>query len=479
MNDDNLIEQLAYNYVLAMSKNEFNPQAIANTNVLNDLGRESVINLLKMPIEEFCNLYRPFKVKDFVYKHDYFTPRNMYLIHPLYYTYYTYIVFKLAYIFSSKKDNFNFSRDHMKIFYSGLLDLQLSYKDVKENALYQKSYQLFQQEREKYKGKPALKIDIQDFFNSIKISNLMIKLKKVFGETEVIKDLNYFFKHCELESLPQFHYSIASSILSQFYLNEFDDKLQKLLIREELQLIRYVDDMYIIHLDGSEDRKKNNNILNEISYYLWSDSLVLNTSKTRMLSSNEFTSITDIFMSEYEDERSTFSAERIIEDKATEVIENSLLNDLIEELCRVEESHGIDLEKYKSLMSHYLSIKGDHVNKVLNNIIFSSKWKRMNPEDLKRLVDNWKYVLFNPNKFTVLYIMIYRYLEKGKVLNDSGYRIKRLLNYLFRSEMFTLRDTLIAISYLFQSNLKNLELLQRVEHMNPEYVQYIKTFISK
>lgn len=94
------------------------------------------------------------------------------------------------------------------------------------------------------------------------------------------------------------------------------------------------------------------------------------------------------------------------------------------------------------------------------------------------MVFNWKYILFNPSEFTVLYILAYRYLEERKLLLDDGLKIKKILNYLFKNNVFTLRDSLVAVSYLFQSKVKNRYLLDKISLVNPEYVEYIDFFVK-
>ena len=44
--------------------------------------------------------------------------------------------------------------------------------------------------------------------------------------------------------------------------------------------------------------------------------------------------------------------------------------------------------------------------------------------------------------------------------------------------MFTLRDTLVAVSYLFQSKVKNQDLLKRISQVNPDYVEYLEIFVK-
>jgi hypothetical protein len=478
-NNKDIIE-LAFNYVLEMShQKKYNPQTVANINYLNRFRISKIINIMEMDIKEFCKNFELIKVRDFVYKSDYFTPRDMYLISPLFYTYYTCIVFKLVKKYLKNKSSIlDFSKQKMKIFYSGLLDFNASNIELKINAMFNESYKKFQKEREKFFGKPVLKVDIQNFFNSINTEKLIKKLRDYIGDLKEINDLEYFFYYCGFNSLPQFHYSIASSILSQFYLVDFDLKMLNILERENLFLIRFVDDMFIIHQDGQIDTKKDNTLLNEISYLLWQDGLVLNTNKTESLSPEDFKNTYQLINKEYGPDDRSFLSEKIIDDKINEILKNGYLIKLVEELCEIEKTMGVDLKKYKELTDKYLSINGEDTRKILNNLIFSRKWKMLELEDLKRLVNNWTYILFNPSQFTILYILVCRYLERTKGIDKNGKKIKRLLNYLFRNDSFTFRDTLVTVSYLFQNNSKNSELLKKVSIVNPSYVKFIEKYIE-
>lgn len=467
---------LTYEYVLSMSKSKkYNPQTIANVKFFDRHGFSFIKTELERNVKEFCRRNPHFRARDFIYKNDYFTPRNMYLISPLYYTYYTYIVFRIAKLFLNTEDKLNFSKEKMNIFYSGFLDTGSTVWDIKQNSNFNKSYQSFQKEREKYFDYPVLKLDLQDFFNSIKLKSLIIKLKGLLGKHELIDDLEFFLEYCGFDCLPQFHYSIASSILSQFYLKEFDSKIENVVTRENLVLIRFVDDMYFIYLDGLMDSKRNNNLLNEISHLLWKEELVLNSSKTKFLSPDEYKYTVEVIPLDYDEERVSFTSEKVIDERTKEIINKGYLNQLVNELCTLEKINGIDLKKYKELMDVYISIEGEDNRKILNNIIYSGKWKVLSDKDLVRLVENWEYVQFNPSQFTVLYILICRHLENKNII--SGSKIKRILNYLFRNTSFTFRDTLVAVAYLFQNKNKNNKILGKIENINRDYVLFIKEFI--
>lgn len=468
---------LAYDYVLVMSKKKrYNAQTAANYNYLNRIGKKKAIQIIQSKKNIFYDTHEPWIVKDFVYKNDYFTPRNMYLINPLYYLYYTYLVFEISSLFLNRRGILDFSRENMSVFYSGTLNFNTRKSEINKYALFNHSYSRFQQKRKEYFGKPVLKIDIQNFFQNIKINRLILKLRELYGNRSIINELELFFRRCKFDTLPQLHYSIASSILSQFYLQEFDDRIDELLTDEQLFLIRFVDDMYLVHLNGTGAIKKNNNILNQLSYFLWEDELALNTSKTKMLSVEEYRNDYETSKSEYNDVGS-FSPEKIIDEKTTRILEDGSFISFIKELCELEKEKGIDLSEYKRLMVEYLSVEGEDANKVLNNLIFSNKWKNMSDRDLKKIIYSWKYILFNPSVFTVLYIFVYEFLEKKGAIKDNGKKIKRILNYLFRNKLFTFRDTLIAVSYLFQRNFEHRDLLKKIEGVNPVYVQFVDKYI--
>ncbi|EPY6430786.1 reverse transcriptase domain-containing protein [Clostridium sporogenes] len=477
MDSKTQVIETAYEYVYIMSKaKQYNPQSLANIKFLDKYSKQEVINMLNKCAIDFCNKCTCDKVRDFVYKNDYFTPRKMYLISPIYYIYYTYLVFQIARIYLSGKDKLDFSRENISVFYSGTLILKDKEQKIDENVMFNKSYADFQKKRNEYLGKSVLKIDIQNFFDNIKIDKLITKLKCLLGEKKEISELECFFKQCNIDRLPQLHYSIASSILSQFYLVDFDKRMEKITIRDELQVIRFVDDMYIIHLNGISSKKENNNLLNEISYFLWKDSLSLNTMKTQILSIEDFKEQCEVVFSNYFG-LNRFSTEKLFSEKVKDILSNDKLTKLIDELNSLENIDGIDLKKYKELLDDYISVNGENSTKILNNIIFSDSWKSVPDNKLKKIIENWKFILFNPNQFTILYISIYRYLERKGAINEDGSKIKELLNYLFSNKTFTFRDSLVATSYLFQNKKKNEELLEKIEEVNHDFSQYINKYL--
>ncbi|QQE77303.1 RNA-directed DNA polymerase [Alicyclobacillus sp. SO9] len=472
---DEGLGELAYNYVRSVSqKNQYNPQLRANLEFLKSHRRESVLEAINRPREEFFGLYPIDKVRDFVYKNDSFTPRNMYLINPLYYFYYTYIVFRIARLYSAA--DVDFSRENLSVYYSGHLDFAVdTMTQVATFASFDFSYSKFQKKRQDFFGRPALRIDVKDFFSNIKVNRLVDELRQQFGDMTEIKDLDYFFKHCEFQELPQLHYSIASSILSQFYLLKFDHLVQNLLVRKNLHLVRFVDDMFLIHLNGETSDVVNNEILNEISSYLWSTNLTLNSSKTTALTADEFAKGFEI--PEYHLGGSTFSNTKIISEKAIDLMTTGKFVNFIESLGTLERKSGLDVEGYKRLLSEYLEVNGDDANKVLRHIIFSRKWTLLKTNQLRKISANWRYTFFDPPHLTVLYLMVCKFLENQGSGPNVGKGIRKMLSHLLRREYFTFRDSLLAVTYLFQRSFQQRDLISRVNSVNPDYVSYLYKYV--
>lgn len=161
---------------------------------------------------------------------------------------------------------------------------------------------MFQDEKAKFVGHRVLKIDIQDFFKNISIDVLIDKMKrfcqKNLGNAEqkecnsIISNLNKFYIKNNFNELPQLHYSVASSALSQFYLMDFSNELNDLFIKEslkndEFRAVRFVDDMYI-KIPKGKKIKSVNNMVNVVTTLLWKENLNLNTNKLKIMLADEY-----------------------------------------------------------------------------------------------------------------------------------------------------------------------------------------------
>lgn len=473
--EDFNISTLAFKYGEALSKSKkFNPQTVSISRLIENKGQSFICKELQKDAKDFCEDNSFYTSRDFVYKSDYFTPRNMHLISPIYYLYYIKLVFEVFYSYSTEKEILDFSSERILSFYSGRLEFVLDEEKIMKNSKFNKSYKSFQKEREEFFGHPALKIDLKDFFPSIKMVNLKEKLESYFGKNSSIDNLFYFYSFCGFTSLPQFHYSIASSILAQFYLKDFDDKIKPILNEEGLILIRFVDDMFIIPEDKQENKKRNNELLHLINHFLWEDELVLNSNKTKMLSPEEYKVESETVSGT--EESIKYTSEMRIKEKAEEIVGNDDLYNLLLKLHALEKNEGVNFESYKKLTDEYIAINGEDTFKIINNLVFTDKWETISDEQLMEIIRSWRFVLFNPSQFTILYVKICRYLENRRKVD--GRPIRKLLNYLLKRDDFTFRDTLVASAYLFQNDKKHKDLLKKISTINRKYVKFIELYIS-
>jgi hypothetical protein len=438
----------------------------------------------------FKSEMEPLKVKDFTYKNDYFTPREMYLIPPSYYLYYTFQVFKLCYEFYGKSV-INFSTEHNKIFYSGELDLSNNKKsNIDKKSDFSYSYNSFQDRRKDFDGNRVLVADVQDFFKGIKTEELIDKIKIMNGVVQsdivkyVIENLSRLFADLSFFNLPQINFSIASSILSQMYLENFSNKMESILSEYGCWAVRFVDDMYI-QLPNTLTKKEVNAMLDKLSFHLWKEGLNFNTSKTEILGIDEFKKISETVVEDYDDipnvkgyKKSKFVSQKIIADKVGELIESDgvLLIEFISKLNKLADDEGVDFKKYHQLENDYLSINGNNSGKVFNNLLYGRRWEELSPSNIERVIANSSFIYFDPSKYTVFYLLLNRHVEDIK-RKKLGY-IKTMLNRLFSADEFTFRECAISISYLLQNKTKHSDLMNKLSKVNSDYATFIYKYID-
>ena len=180
MTEDEIL-QYAFDYIMSVAREKvYNLQFIAIMNYFKIKDNFPRIENYGLNYEDFSKKYKKFCVRDFVYKKDYYSTREMYLIAPSYYLYYTFNVFKYFYY---NQEFLNFSQKNIKVFYSGELSFGNQNK-ISINSNFSNSYKNFQLEKVNFIGGKALVIDIQDFFKSISTDRLIEMLS--------IKNKNYF-----------------------------------------------------------------------------------------------------------------------------------------------------------------------------------------------------------------------------------------------------------------------------------------------
>lgn len=453
------------------NRKKYNLQMIALKKYLNLIPIGDIENELIKTVERFSLDNELILCKDFFLKNDSFTPRNSIVISPVYYIYYTHLVFKIFdKSFFCEEDKVCFSRTKIKSFYSGEL-IYTDQKDIIEKcATFDRSYNLFKMEREKLENKYIYKFDVQNFFDSISISNLILKLKMSFPGNEDVIELERFFSICNMHTLPQLHYSIASSLLSQFYLNDFDNILEVFLYKNNQYLIRFVDDMYI-YQDYPFVERDLNNLKDLICTLLWKDNLTVNLNKSRLVKPDEFEEMFKLTGGSNYEEELEFVTEKFIEDEASQLVTNPMFIEFFNELNDLYLNQGTDITLYQKKLS---DLSSDDHSKIFNNIIYGEKWRNLDDEVLYKLIKNWRYVFFNPNQFTVLFVKVNRYLENKR--KEEYPFVRELLNHFHQVNEPSIREIITVITYLNQNRNKNKDILMKISYLSPEYTKYLKKY---
>ena len=243
--DKELVLNIAYYYVITVAKSK--PYNIQMKAILNEFNNKSIdINSYIETFETFNNNNEAFICKDFVYKNNLATYRKFYIASPSLYLYYTFQVFELY--FDITKNIFNSS--NIDIYYSGIV--KENFKEIKENCDFNNQYEKYKKKQSEYKNNYVLITDIANFFDSISIDALLRKCDSLISSyrgREAINNLKSLFIKFNIVSLPQLHYSIASSLLSQIYLVDITKEVDQLLQQNNWVGVRFVDD-FCINLNG-------------------------------------------------------------------------------------------------------------------------------------------------------------------------------------------------------------------------------------
>lgn len=497
--EKNKILRLAYNYTKNLSLGQ--PYKIQFMALNNYFKKKKRLHLTRHYKSYMLTKFRStqkkdcFSVKNFSFKNDFMTPRQSVLFPPKLYIYFTVQVFLLSYKIkscTSKKSGPNildFSTNHVKVFYTGFLDF--TGKNIKKNSVYNYSYSEFQKYRAKFSGNRVLRIDIQNFFGNITVEKLSQTLKnlaiskQLFIPLEIDNIIN-FFKASNYSTLPQSQGSLASAILSQLYLIDFTNELETISNTYHLEIVRYVDDMYI-KLPRRCKNKEVNEIINIISSELWKNNLNLNNKKTKLYSINKYKE--EVNFSRDVSGSSGVSGTPFLQPPYIEKRVNALLDNngdkLLEFLSKVEKlykTRGNDMQEYHKLVDKYFSVGNDNANKIQNALIFGDKWKALSTNAKIKILACLKIITFDPEKYVVFLLQI----EKNVNLQIKGYQkpiipvsnyIKSIHNsFSNSSKIYTVREGLIDSNYYIQKR-KPTTLLKYIPRLSKDFYQYIFQFV--
>lgn len=417
--DRNEVLNLTSKYVLTLANSKpFNVQmrGILNKYGKNFLNREKFF----LSFDDFKKNSEVLLSKDFVYKNDFSTFRDFYIIDPDTYIYYTFQVFIIYFSLFEQERPFN--NTHLKVFYSGKIENNTAPAVIKKNSFFNSEYEAFKRISKTYKGNKVLALDLQNFFESINLERLYSKLQTLLAEKEIgleaLQNLKSLFGHFEFDGLPQIHNSIASSVLSQIYLMELSDEINNLLIVNGWEGVRFVDDFYI-NLKDTNTSGDVNLFLSKISKKLFQEGLNFNSNKTQILSAEKFKVKINTIKDNYDNfeehlNYNYFDVSNEINEKTESLLKNNgegFIN-FIHDVEVLFNEKGLDLKEYKALQNKHLSINEEDASKVAKNIIFSRKWQRyIDTDRLLYILKKLELVYFDPINFTILFSMLYDHLK--------------------------------------------------------------------
>lgn len=321
-----------------------------------------------------------------------------------------------------------------------------------------------------------IKTDVTNFFSNINIDKLIAQVDASCNDKEVrisqtqLQIYKELLAYCGDGRFPLIENSIASSYLSTIvYLDCVDLRLYEFLKTKvteitSFHMVRYVDDLYILIASDkllTYLRDTYNEIRNEYSSILKEYGLALNTKKCCIKKSSEINE--ELKKSLYDEYYN--GQKHNIEDLFNGALLR-FLKDLSEELL----FDSIDIEKYNELIGKHFSSKDVEFtpNEVFNYFIYENESELHTPEIIKQILELIKesiaFINLDPKRLTVMIM---------KTQCDKA--IKAFLNQLFtryRSGKWNSYDTTIAISYLIQSKIQHIDLLNIIKEYHPKLFRY-------
>lgn len=479
----NEIFDLTFKYVTSLAKKKpYNIQMKAINNHFknhNSIDREVYFERF----HTFSKRNSVLMCRDFVYKNDLLTFRKFYIASPQLYLYYTFQVFSIYFSIFQVEQPFNES--NIKVFYSGLVSKD---SNIQRNSTYDQEYSKFKTERESFKNNHVYVIDIQNFFDSIDLNKLYKKLYMLVG-TDVdgklaLKNLKEMFNFLEINSLPQLHHSVASSVLSQIYLMDITKFINEKLVDNNWEAVRFVDDLYI-NLKSNHSYKSINSFLHSLSKLMYIDKLNINTTKSSKLTPKKFIKLVeetsldtynqvDNVSNKYNINSPSIS--KIVRDKVKNLLENDghLFLEFIKDVKYVFSTRHLDLNEYNRIIQKHISIDGEDVSKVITDLVFSKEWKILSNEQLNQILKCIELLFFDPYRFSILYCLIFDYLNKDYINKKIDYKKFALfydspIRLLMIFEQFTLQGQLNHHDFKIAAT--------QLHEIDPNAYIYFKEFI--
>lgn len=351
------------------------------------------------------------------------------------------------------------------VYYAGSYD--------KKDFTYKKSYEEFTL-TVKETGYPFfLKTDLTNFYPSINMNLLATRISK-FCPEETPKSLMFYQQMLEFLGNGRFptipDNTGLSYIATGLFLREFDNEIiEKLELQQPVisrfELIRYVDDLYILFDCKEEDKARCEELLNQIIQdAAFSSQLTINTSKQRVAKTKELDKELSVNLYEY------FVKEEDL--KLSDYYGKDQLKNLLEGLSKIGDypSHNkVECVMEKHLVNGELAI---NYLEVLNWFVYSEK-KLFNDSDIVQLVDS-------------LPLSVLRHYPKQltqMILNTGNRSV--ISNFLKKlqtecSEEYVSKYYEIMIfQYLMGNGFKDASLLELLKNTNSSFERYYKNYLLK
>ena len=321
-----------------------------------------------------------------------------------------------------------------------------------------------------------IKTDITNFFGNININELIERINMISNkETMTLSQTQLFLVkelllYCGDGYYPLIENSMASSYMATvIYLDDPDCELYEFLSTKvedisSFQMIRYVDDLYILFSSDKEINQLTsayNAVKNAYSSILKKHGLALNTKKCTLEQISEINeelkkSQYDEYVNGVEFDIGEFFSGRL----------EGFLSDVYDKLC----DNGLTNEQYSRLITQHFTFKDIEFTpeEVFNYLIFENQTELKKQEVSRLLIQiiqkDISFLSIDPKRLSVMVMQ-----------SGNNKVILAMLNQLFiraRAGMWNSYDTTIAIAYLIQSKFQHRDLLERINDQNPGLYAY-------
>lgn len=360
----------------------------------------------------------------------------------------------------------------IEVFYAGDYE--------KAQPLYKKQYDNFCKTLNTYKDDFDffIKTDISDFFSNINLDKLINRIDTKCNDKEnvfsqpVLQVYKEFISYCGKGRFACTENSIAASFLSTIvYLEEIDTKLYGYLLNNKnissFQMIRYVDDLYILCSFSYGCDNYNSAYIDIFEYY----SSIL---KPYDLSINSQKSIFKQVKYLNEELKQSLYDERVhnIPFEVLQVFASNIetfLDDLIEANSRFD----LTFEAYNNSFKECLKIEDFEYSpiEIFNQFIydddFLEKFSNLKEKLVKLFSGDLRFLAFDPKRFIVLLLKTKdeKIIKKLlRILLDKGY-----------NKEWTFYDSAIAINYLLGRSFIHHDLIDVLKENNTNLTSYINT----